>query len=156
MFNGPLESGVRAVAMLYAAFPRSFDTQSLTALDYLLVRTSEFGGPEDLHPAAPIRTPATEVRRKTVQTALLLMMTRDLVCRLTTPNGIEYRAGESAAFFLSSLQSPYMQALMERATWLAAAVKDYDANALEALMRQLFDRWVEEFQEAEHQLGSET
>jgi len=35
-FNGPVEAGVRAVAILSAAFPRALDLQRLTALDYLL------------------------------------------------------------------------------------------------------------------------
>jgi hypothetical protein len=60
-FNGQLEAGVRAVAILGAAFPCAFDLQRLTAMDYLLVRTRQLGGPDDLHPATPIQTPATEV-----------------------------------------------------------------------------------------------
>ena len=62
-FNGPLEAGVRAVAVLGSAYPAGFDIQRLTAFDYLLVRTSVLNGPDDLHPSAPIQTPATEVRR---------------------------------------------------------------------------------------------
>src|SRR5258706_2375937 len=93
-FNGPLEAGVRAVAVLAAAFPRSYDLQRLTAFDYLLIYTGQLGGPEDLHPATPIRAPATEVRSKVVQDALNLMMTRGLVIRHAATNGIQYRAGE--------------------------------------------------------------
>ncbi len=55
-FNGPLEAGVRAVAVLGFAFPRAYDIQRLTAFDYLLVRTHQLGGPDDLHPATPIQT----------------------------------------------------------------------------------------------------
>lgn len=98
-FNGPLEAGVRAVTILSAAFPRAFDLQRLTALDYLLVRTSQLGGPDDLHPATPIRTPATEVRRKVVHNALLLMMTRDLVAREVHPDGLRYKAGNWRRLF---------------------------------------------------------
>jgi hypothetical protein len=35
-FNGPLEAGLRAVAVLGVAHPRSFDLQRLVAFDYLL------------------------------------------------------------------------------------------------------------------------
>ena len=101
-FNGPLEAGIRAVAVLGAAFPRCFDAQRLTAFDYLLVRTRQLGGPDDLHPATPIQTPATEVRRKVVQDALHLMMTRDLVTRRVQNDGIRFCAGEAAAMFLNS------------------------------------------------------
>ena len=114
-FNGPLEAGVRVVATLGAAFPQAFDLQRLTAFDYLLVRTEQLGGPENLHPSAPIQTPATEVRRKIVQRALELMMTRDLVSRRAEQTGIYYFAGESASMFLDSLRTSYLSALKERA-----------------------------------------
>jgi ABC-three component (ABC-3C) system Middle Component 2 len=78
-FNGPLEAGVRAVAVLCAAHPQSFDLQRLIAFDYLLVHTGDIGGPESLHPPVPLQSAELLVRRKLVEQALLLMMTRDLV-----------------------------------------------------------------------------
>ncbi|MCC6508920.1 MAG: threonine transporter [Pirellulaceae bacterium] len=154
-FNGPLEAGVRAVAVLGAAFPRSFDIQRLTALDYLLVRTEQLGGPDDLHPSAPIKTPATEVRRKLVQQSLMLMMARDLVVREVHAHGICYSAGETASFFLNSLQTPYMTALKERASWLVAFLANYTDAESDALMRKFFDNWVMEFHAIENSLGVE-
>jgi lysophospholipase L1-like esterase len=50
-FNGALETGLRAVMALHASFPQELDIQRLTALDYLVVRTSLLDGPEDLHPS---------------------------------------------------------------------------------------------------------
>ena len=152
-FNGPLEAGVRAVAVLGSAFPRAYDIQRLTAFDYLLVRTHLLGGPEDLHPTTPIQTPATEVRRKVVQNALHLMMSRDLVDRNVSDVGINYCAGEAAAMFLDSLRTPYLTALKSRADWLVFHLADYTDSALDNLMRQFFDRWVIEFQIAEQSLG---
>ena len=153
-FNGPLEAGVRAVAVLGAAFPRAYDIQRLTAFDYLLVRTHRLGGPDDLHPATPIQTPATEVRRRVVQDALQLMMTRDLVVRVVDEQGISYRAGEMAAMFLGSLRTPYLKALMSRADWLVYHLADYTDAALDGLMREFFDTWVVEFQTVERSLGA--
>jgi hypothetical protein len=152
-FNGPLEAGVRAVAILGAAFPVAFDIERLTALDYLLVRTSKLGGPADLHPRTPIQTPATEVRRKVVQNALLLMMTRELIDREFHPDGICYRAGESATLFLNSLQTPYLVALKERAQWLVDHFKNYTDTAFRDLMRDFYDSWIIEFQNVERSLG---
>ena len=148
-FNGPLEAGIRAVAVLGSAYPNSFDIQRLTAYDYLLVRTSVLDGPEDLHPSAPIQTPATEVRRKIVQDALHMMMTRDLVEREVGVEGISYRAGEAAAMFLESLTTPYICALKERAEWLTNRLSDYDEAAFDAMMREFFDRWMVEFQDVQ-------
>lgn len=152
-FNGPLEAGVRAVAVLGSAFPRAYDIQRLTAFDYLLVRTHLLGGPEDLHPTTPIQTPATEVRRNVVQNALHLMMSRDLVDRNVSNAGISYCAGEAAAMFLDSLRTPYLMALKSRADWLVFHLADYTDSALDNLMRQFFDRWVIEFQVVEQSLG---
>ena len=154
-FNGPLEAGVRAVAVLAATYPHGLDLQRLTALDYLLTHTELLGGPADIHPTAPIQTPATEVRRKLIQSALHLMMTRDLVCRQVTTDGIVYKAGEYAAPFLSALQSPYLVSLKSRADWLMGHVGSYTNAELIALMRGFFDDWVEEFHELETGIGSE-
>jgi hypothetical protein len=154
-FNGPLEAGVRAVAVLHSAFPRAYDIQRLTAFDYLLVRTHQLGGPDDLHPATPFHTPATEVRRRVVQDALHLMMTRDLVVRLIGDDGIFYRAGENAAMFLDSLQTPYLAALKDRADWLVYHLAYYTDPDLDTLMREFFDTWVVEFQDVERSLGAQ-
>jgi hypothetical protein len=155
-FNGPLEAGVRVVALLGAAFPRAFDLQRLTALDYLLVRTQQLGGPENLHPAAPFQTPATEMRRAIVQRALLLMMTRHLVVREAHGDGIRYKAGESAAPFLASIQTSYLRGVKSRASWLVDHLAEYNDADFNTLMRRFFDNWVEEFQAVERSLGGDT
>lgn len=153
-FNGPLEAGVRAVAILGYAYPDHYDVQRLTAFDYLLVRTGQLGGPADLHPATPISTPATEVRRKVVQDALYLMLTRDLISRHIDDRGITYCAGEAAAMFLDSLRTPYLMDLKIRANWLVEHLANYDDEAFDQLMRRFFNTWVVEFQNIERSLGA--
>lgn len=154
-FNGPLEAGVRAVAVLGSAFPMSYDIERLTAYDYLLVRTEQLGGPNDLHPQSLIETPVTQVRRKVVQTALSLMATRNLVVRVVESDGLRYRAGEAAALFLESLRSPYLTELKVRAHWLVDHLKSYNDTSFQGAMRQSFDRWVVEFQNVERSLGTD-
>jgi hypothetical protein len=153
-FNGPLEAGLRSVAILGAAFPRGFDIQRLTAFDYLLVHTAQLGGPADLHPQTPIRTPATQVRRKIVQDGVHLMMTRDLIVRAAHDGGISYRAGEAAAMFLDSLQTPYFKEISDRAKWLVSYLAAYSDADFDKLMKRFFDEWVMEFQTAERSLGA--
>lgn len=155
-FNGPLEAGVRAVAILGASFPRSYDLQRLTGFDYLLVRTHQLGGPDDLHPTTFIQTPASEVRRKVVQQSLHLMMARALIAREINASGILYRAGEAAAPFLDALQSPYLQRVKDRAKWLVSNFGNYSDTEFSLLMRKLFDQWVVEFQDAEKSFGGES
>lgn len=152
-FNSPFEAGIRAVAILGAAFPRTYDLQRLVALDYLLVHTGDVGGPDSLHPPTPMQSAELLVRRKLVEEALLLMMTRDLIRREVTADGIKYGAGENAATFLSALSASYLAALKERAAWLVTALGDYSDQQFRAVMRRFFDQWVEEFQVVERSIG---
>lgn len=154
-FNGPLEAGIRAVSILGAAYPQTYDLQRLVALDYLLVHTGDINGPDNLHPPTP--TPSAEllVRRKLIEQSLLLMMTRDLVEREVTADGIKYGAGENAVMFLSSVSSKYLVALKERAAWLVENLGDLTDEQFKSMMRRFFDRWVEEFQHIEQSLGGE-
>ena len=154
-FNGPLEAGLRAVAILGAAHPRSLDLHRLVAFDYLLVHTGDIGGPSSLHPALRLRSAELLVRRKLVQQGLLLMMTRGLVDREFQPDGIRYQAGENAAPFLAALESEYLTGLRERARWLIDVLADRSEQEFRAVMRRFFDGWVEEFQAVERSLGAE-
>lgn len=154
-FNGPLEAGIRAVSILGAAYPQTYDLQRLVALDYLLVHTGDIDGPDNLHPPTPMQSAELLVRRKLVEQSLLLMMTRDLVEREITAEGIKYGAGENAATFLSSVSSSYLLALKDRAAWLVDTLGDLTDEQFKIMMRRFFDKWVEEFQHIERSLGGE-
>lgn len=154
-FNGPLEAGIRAVSILGAAYPQSYDLHRLVAFDYLLVHTADVGGPESLHPPTPMHSAELLVRRKLVEHALLLMMTRDLVHREITTEGIMYSAGENAATFLASVCSAYLLDLKDRAHWLVGALGSHTDQEFKGVMRQFFDDWVEEFQHVERSMGGD-
>lgn len=155
-FNGPLEAGIRAVSILGAAYPQSYDLQRLVAFDYLLVHTSDVGGPESLHPPTPMHSAELLVRRKLVENALLLMMTRALIHREITSEGIKYCAGENAATFLTSLSTTYLRALKDRADWLVGALGSLSDQEFKGVMRRFFDDWVEEFQHVERSMGGDS
>jgi hypothetical protein len=125
-------------------------------MDYLLVHTGDIGGPTSLHPPTPLKAAALLVRRKLVETALELMMTRDLVNRAVSNEGFLYTAGESAAPFLEGLEAEYLTDLKARADWLVEHLGDLSDFAFRALMRRFFDQWVEEFQGLEKSLGAES
>lgn len=146
-FNGSLETGMRAVMALHASFPMELDIQRLTALDYLIVRTSLLDGPDDLHPSTPITTPVSQVRRKAVYDALDLMMPRELVERTISNQGIYYRAGEYSSFFVEALTTKYAQRLLRRARWVAEYFEGYSEAQFNGLMAELLDDWVAEFQD---------
>lgn len=144
-FNSPLETGIRSVGVLAALFPKAFDLQRMVAFDYLVVHTADVGGPASLHPELPLRNAELLVRRELVERGLHLMMSRELVERVVDSSGIVYRAGEMAEVFLSTLTSEYMNLLQLRAQWVAEVFGDMGDDNFRHLMRENFDRWVEQF-----------
>lgn len=144
-FNSPLETGIRSVGVLVALYPKAFDLQRMVAFDYLVVHTADVGGPTSLHPDLPLRSAELLVRRELVERGLHLMMSRRLVDRAAAKTGIVYRAGEMADVFLSTLTSEYMTLLQLRAQWVAEVFGDMGDDEFRTLMRDNFDKWVEQF-----------
>ena len=154
-FNSALETGIRSVGVLVAAYPRAFDLQQLVAFDHLVVHTGDIGGPTSLHPALPMRSAELLVRRDIVERGLLLMMTRRLVDRFAQEDGIYYRAGEIAETFIRNLTAPYLVALQLRAQWVIESFGDLDQDTLRKQMNAVFGRWIEEFQTVQQSIAGE-
>lgn len=146
LFNGPLETGVRSVVILDAAFPTSYDLARLTWLDHLVVHTADIEGPDSLHPDIPQRTGELLVRRRLVEDGLKLMARVHLVVGIPEPEGIMYCATDEGTAFVDSLRSPYAKTLKERAAWLATKLSDMSYHDLAALIEQRIGRWAVEFQ----------
>jgi hypothetical protein len=127
----------------------------LVAFDYLVVHTGDVGGPVSLHPELPMRSAELLVTRGLVERGLLLMISRGLVHREATAKGILYRAGEFAETFITSLASPYVVALLERAGWVAKAFSELGDGAFRETMSAAFGRWNEEFQYTQASLAGE-
>lgn len=148
-FNSALETGVRSVSILAAAFPASFDLQRLVELDYLVVHSGDAGGPESLHAALPLRAGELLVRRELIEKGLLLMMSRGLIERLTTSSGIEYRAAERAASYLGSMVTPYAVELRARAAWAVSVFGGMPVDEIRAVTQRFFERWSSQFQSSQ-------
>src|SRR5215471_18070829 len=99
LFNGALETGVRAVIVLGAAHPRAFDIAKLCWCDHLVVHTSDINGPPSLHPDIPQRTGELLVRRRLVEDGVNLMRRLHLINSATTDSGIVYTATDGASAF---------------------------------------------------------
>lgn len=154
-FNSALETGLRSVSLLVAAYPRSFDLQHLVTFDHLVVHTGDVGGPTSLHAAVPMRTAELLVRRGLVERGLLLMVSKGLAERSVEPSGIVYDAGEFAETFLSSLTSEYIRTLMERADWVVQEFGGLTESELKLRMGNYFDQWIEQFQAPQKSLAGE-
>ncbi len=145
-FNSPLETGVRSLAILVAAFPTAFDLQRLVEMDYLVVHSGDVDGPHSLHAPLPLRAGELLVRRELIENGLLLMMSRDLVQRVPKDDGFNYLAGETAAPFMSSLTSEYSRQLMDRASWAVSRFENVSTEDIRRITHRVFEKWSSQFQ----------
>lgn len=154
-FNSALETGLRSISLLVAAYPYSYDLHRLVTFDHLVVHTGDIGGPSSLHAAVPMRTAELLVRRELVERGLLLMISKGLANRHATPSGIEYDAGEFADTFLSSLTSPYVRSLKDRAEWVVHEFGTLSDVDLKTQIGHYFESWIEQFQAPQNRTGGD-
>jgi hypothetical protein len=133
-FNTPLETGIRLLILLGAAYPQSLSLDRLVMLDHVLVHTSDFDGPPSVHPASPYRVAEPYVRRELVQRSLVLLRSRGLAVEIPTDTGFLWQAGEPAAPFIELLTTQYHETLRSRAGWTIGAFGSVDEVTLAATM----------------------
>ncbi|MFT9382200.1 ABC-three component system middle component 2 [Gluconobacter sp.] len=146
LFNSALETGVRAIVFLNAAFPRAFDLAQLTWFDYLVVHTADVGGPKSLHPDLPQRTGELLVRRRVVEEGVLLMRRLHMINAIANDYGIAYQASEEAYALVETMHVPYALNLKARAEWLAQKLHGLSSDQLADLIANKIGRWALEFQ----------
>lgn len=145
-FNSPLETGIRSLAILVAAFPVAFDLQRLVEMDYLVVHSGDADGPDSLHAPLPLRAGELLVRRGLIEKGLILMMSRGLVQRIPADDGFSYIAGENAAPFVASLTANYSRQLKERAEWAVSKFQHIETEDIRRITHRLFRQWSSQFQ----------
>lgn len=147
-FNSTLETGIRALVVLEALYPRRCDLIEMTWLDHLVVHTGDLDGqdvPESLHPDLPNRAGELLVRRQLVERSLRIMQQVHLVEVFETEAGIEFCASEEAPSYLDLLQAPYSLALKQRARWMADRFAGLETAEIRALIERRIGRWTAEF-----------
>ncbi|TRD00143.1 threonine transporter [Mesorhizobium sp. WSM4303] len=154
-FNSTLETGMRSLAILVAAFPAMFDLHRLVEMDYLVVHSGDADGPESLHTPLPLRAGELLVRRGLIEKGLLLMMSRGLVKRIPSNDGFSFVATETAWPFISSLTADYSRRLSERAEWAVDRFQDVATEDIRRITHRLFERWSSQFQPIQSPGGSQ-
>jgi hypothetical protein len=155
-FNSKLETGLRALIVLEAFYPRRCDLTEMTWLDHLVVHTGDLDGqnvPESLHPDLPNRAGELLVRRHLVEQSLRIMQQMHLIEVFECESGIEFCASEEAPSYLDLLQTPYSLALKQRAKWMAKHFVDQTAAEMRALIEHRIGRWTAEFRATETPTG---
>lgn len=147
--NGPLEVGLRVLFLLAEGHPARFDIARLVLLDYALLHSGEFDGPESIHPEVPLRQGELGVKRNFLQQGLEVLVRTELAELTLTDSGLVYSATESAPGFLNLLEGTYARALALRAAWVVDRFSELPDDALRAHMRGIQGAWSEEFHVAQ-------
>jgi hypothetical protein len=154
LFNGPLETGVRAVVVLNAVFPLQLDLADITLLDHLVVHTADVDGPASLHPNLPQRTGEMLVRRRLIEQGINLMRRFQMISAHPLQEGIFYQATDDASAFAELLRSEYAEQLKIRARWLAENVCILGRKGMSDLAKEKLGRWSFEFQDSAFKGGT--
>lgn len=147
-FNSELETGIRAVVLLDAFYPRRCELVELTWFDHLVIHTADFdveNAPDSLHPDLANRTGELLVRRQLVDESLRMMQRVHLIDVVDTDDGIFYSASEDAPTYIALLQSSYSNALKERAQWMAARFYNLATADIKSIVETRVGRWTAEF-----------
>lgn len=145
-FNGPVEIGLRSLAVLSEVFPLSYSLQRLVIFDYLLVHSDDMpNGPVGLHPKTPHRSGELLVRRAVLEPGLMLYQSRGLLERQYTETGVMFSATERSAAFLDTLASDYVKQLRERAIWLVSLLGETPDEEVLAIAKANIGEWGAEF-----------
>jgi hypothetical protein len=150
LFNGPLETGIRAMLVLDAVYPLQLDLADLTLLDHLVVHTADVDGPESLHPNLPHRTGEMLVRRQLIERGISLMRRFQMIEVQPLEKGIFYQATDDTSAFAELLRSEYASQLKSRAKWLAENVCILGSEGMRDLAKSKLGRWRVEFQSSEY------
>lgn len=147
-FNSTLETGIRALVILNAFYPRKCDLMEMTWFDHLVVHTGDLDGedtPPSLHPEMPNRTGELLVRRSLVEKSLRMMVEIHLIDYLESDDGFLFQASEDAPTYVELLQSNYAVALKARANWMSERFADMAASQIKKVIEQRIGRWTAEF-----------
>lgn len=145
-FNNLVETGLRILTILVAAFPESFDIQMLVYYDYLTVHTGDIDpSMKSLHAPVPNRSGEVMVRRKIIEEGIEFFIERGLVEKKYMSTGIKYLASENAAPYIDSINGRYFLELNKRANWVVERFSNFSPKELSLFMNENVRNWGSEF-----------
>lgn len=120
IFNSNVELATRAALILSSMEDELFGIDELVILDYALLYSKEFNGPENLHPAVPNHLAEIAQRRELLPDSLLFFIKKGLISVHYVENGKFFSANENTNSFVSCLTTNYFLKIWERLSWLSA------------------------------------
>lgn len=125
IYNGPVELATRIAFIVAFHRVHQLDLSDLVCADYVLLYSSEFGGPKNLHPATPNRLAELIHRREKFPMALSYLLGRGLLNVVMNREGVSYIANFRTSQFAKSFDSSYHNSMVEILKWMA---KDFDVR----------------------------
>lgn len=145
-FNNSIETGLRVLAILDASFPKAIDINKLVYLDYIVVHSGDIDSTvPSLHPPVPYRSGEIQVRRSIIETGLELFISKGLIIKRYSNQGILYEASENSTPFLELLGESYSLKLLKRANWLAKNYVSLSDEQLKSLLLEKLSNQKDEF-----------
>lgn len=116
-FNSPVELGTRA-SLILTVVDKRLSLDDLVLLDYALLYSESFGGPENLHPALPNHIAEIGHRREFLPEAVNYFVKRGLIDFLIKDEGHYYSSNSKTLNFVSCLKSAYYRKAWLRLDWI--------------------------------------
>lgn len=118
IFNSSVELGARAALLLTCLSEHKLDLDQLVFFDYVLLYSSEFSGPGDIHPPVPNHLAEIVHRREYLPGALRLFLSRGLISAQAIDSGVYYSANDDTAQFVRCLRSDYYKNMWKNLFWI--------------------------------------
>jgi len=147
LFNSPLEAGLRAVVILERLWPDAVDINDLILFDHIVVHTSDFGGPNSIHPSLPNEIGELLVRRQLIEESLDLMRRCHLINIHYSEDGTTYAASDEASDFVGFMETSYAEKLKKSAAWMVDKIKSTPDQIVTFRndVSAILGKWAEEF-----------
>lgn len=141
LLNGPLEVGLRILVILDRHFPKTLNVDDLLVLDHVALHSGDFGGPESLHPALPLRPADVGARRDGIRHGLEMLIHRGLIEPALGTGGISFVASEQSHSVVGSIESHYLRLFGERVDWAITAEFAGSAAATRGELNVIIRSW---------------
>lgn len=146
MFNTPLELGIRCLVLLSTFHYSPHSLQNLINLDYLLLHLNDLDSSlESLHPSIPYRSSEIALKRKVMQLGLQLVLSRGLIEKKFSKQGIIYIHTKLGEQFIYFLKNDYHLKLLESSKILSQKLKGKSEIQIENFIKKNISRWGSEF-----------
>jgi hypothetical protein len=138
IFNSRVELATRASLILTSLEGRVIDVDTLATLDYALIYSREFGGPENLHPLVPNHVSELAQRRELLPSALLFYIGKGIISKVYREDGQYYSANNNTINYVGGLKSEYYQKIWSRLSWMTDNYQEISMATLRTIYNRAY------------------